>query len=67
MESFEEGVSFTLVLLLDVLDLHEYDTLGSADDYHTSGLALGALQSESDLFGGFSLLSEDGLGLTSVS
>ena len=67
MESFEEGVSFTLVLLLDVFDLHEYDGLGSTDHYHTSGLALGALQSEGDLLGGFSFLSEDGLGLSSIS
>jgi|688.fasta_scaffold396618_2 hypothetical protein len=67
MESFEEGISFTLVLLLDVLDLHQHHSLGSTDHYHTSGLALGALQPEGDLFGGFSFLSEDGLCLSSVS
>jgi hypothetical protein len=67
MGSFEEGVSLTLVFLLDVLDLHEYDALGAADHDHTSGLALGALQSEGDLLGGFGFLSEDGLGLASVS
>lgn len=67
MGSFEEGVSLTLIFLLDVLDLHEYDTLGSADDYHTSGFAFGALQSEGDLLGGFGFLSEDRLGLSSVS
>ena len=42
--SFEEGVSLALVLLLDVLDLHENDSLGPADNDHSSGLALGALQ-----------------------
>ena len=67
MGSFEEGVSLTLVFLLDVLHLHEHHALGSADDYHASGFAFGALQSEGDLLGGLGFLSEDGLGLTSVS
>jgi hypothetical protein len=65
--SFEEGVSLTLVLLLDVLDLHEHHGLGPADQDDPPGFALGALQSKCDFLGGFGLLSEDGLGLTSVS
>jgi hypothetical protein len=56
-----------LVLLLDVLDLHQYDGLGAADDYHSSGLALRALQSERDFLGGLGFLTEDGLGLTSIA
>jgi len=67
MESFEEGISFTLVLLLDILHLHEYDGFGSADDYHTSCFAFGTLQSEGDLFGVFGFLSEDRFSLSSVS
>ena len=65
--SFEEGVSLALVLLLDVLDLHEHDGLGSAHHDHSSGLALGALQSERDFLGGLGLLPEDGFGLASVA
>jgi hypothetical protein len=56
-----------LVLLLDVLDLHEDDSLGAAHHDDSSGLALGALQSECDLLGGLGLLAEDGLGLSSIA
>jgi len=65
--SFEESVSLTLVLLLDVLDLHQHDSLGSAHNDHSPGLANGALQSERDFLGGLGLLPEDGLGLASVA
>ena len=56
-----------MVLLLDVLDLHQNDCLGSADQNDSSSLADGALQSESDLFGCFGLLSEDGFRLAAVA
>ena len=65
--SFEESVSLTLVLLLDVLDLHEHDSLGPAHHDHSSGLANGALQPQSDFLGGLGLLPEDGLGLASIA
>jgi len=37
--SFEQSVSFTLILLLDILDLHQNDSLGSADENDSSGFA----------------------------
>ena len=65
--SSEELISSTLLLLSDFLDVEEDDRFGSAEDTTPSGLAFVALQSEGDFLGGFGLLSEDGLGLTSVS
>ena len=56
-----------MVLLLDVLDLHQHDGLGASNHDDSSGLALGALQSEGDFLGGLGLLAEDGLGLTSIT
>lgn len=66
-ESSIESISSACVLLLDFLDVHENDGLGSADDNDTSTLALRALQPESDLLGCLGFLSEDGLGLSSVT
>lgn len=65
--SFEEGVSLSLIFLLDVLDLHEDDGLGPADDDDPPGLTLSALQSKCDFLGGLGLLPEDGFGLASVA
>ena len=65
--SLEESVSLTLVLFLDVLDLHQNDSLSATHHDHSSGLALAALQSQGDFFSSFGFLAEDGLSLTSIS
>jgi hypothetical protein len=54
-------------LLSDLFNIHENDTLSSADHNTSSGLANVALQSEGDFLGCFSFLSENRLGLTSVT
>ena len=59
-------IGFSGVLLSDFLDIHEDHALGSADDDDSSSFAFVTLEPEGDLLGGFSLLSEDGLGLSSV-
>lgn len=64
--SFVHGVSSSSIFLFDLLDIHEDDTLGSADDDDSSSFAFVTLEPEGDLLGGFSFLSEDGLGLSSV-
>merc|ERR1711875_86537 len=53
----------SLLLLL----ASELEMLASLDGDLVLALAISALQSEDDLLGGLGLLSEDGLGLTSVS
>jgi len=65
--SFEESVSFTSILLFDLFDFHEHDTLGSTDNDDSSTFANSALQSESDLFGSFGFFPEDRLGLSSIA
>merc|ERR1711942_517975 len=54
-------------LALLLLLAYELEMLASFDDDLIFALAIRAFQSEDDLFGGLGLLSEDGLGLTSVS
>ena len=67
LESFVKGVSSTCVFLLDFFDVHQHHSLGSADDENTSTLTVSALDSECDFLGGFGLLPEDGLGLSSIT
>jgi hypothetical protein len=67
VRSLVHGVSLTGLLLSDFLDFHEDDGLGPADDDASLSLALVALQSEGDFLGGLGLLSEDGLGLSSIA
>jgi hypothetical protein len=56
-----------LIFLLNILDLHQHYSFGSTHQYHSSGLAFAALQSQGYFFSSFSFLSEDGFGLTSIS
>jgi len=53
----------SLLLLL----ASELEMLASLDGHLVLALAISALQSEDDLLGGLGLLSEDGLGLSTVS
>merc|ERR1719445_1243245 len=53
----------SLLLLL----ASELEMLATLDGHLVLALAISALQTEDDLLGGLGLLSEDGLGLTSVS
>jgi len=53
----------SLLLLL----ASELEMLATLDGHLVLALAIGALQTEDDLLGGLGLLSEDGLGLSSVS
>lgn len=66
-KSLEDGVGLTGFLLPNFFDFHEDDGLGSADDDGSLSLALVALEPEGDFLGGLGLLSEDGLGLSSVT
>merc|ERR1719378_1535753 len=63
--------SFFPLLELEHLSLlllaSELEMLATLDGHLVLALAIGALQTEDDLLGGLGLLSEDGLGLTSVS
>lgn len=67
LRSFEESVSSADVFLFDFLDVHQNDGFGSTNNDDSSSLALIAFQSEGDFLGCFGLLSEDGLGLSTVT
>ena len=66
-QSFIKGVSLSCSVLSDLFNIHENDTLGSADDDTSSGLADVALQSEGDFLCSFGFFSENRFGLSSVA
>merc|ERR1711942_277649 len=65
--SFSSSSSLGLEHLALLLLASELEMLASLDGDLVLALAISALQSEDDLLGGLGLLSEDGLGLSSVS